>query len=182
MKLKYIFYYLSVFIALIPNVVYCAAPNNYSDFNFSRIIFSIISFIIVLVLTYFVTKFIASRNVNMANKSNIIIKDYVKLNNSCSIYIISINKKNYVLGVSNNNVNLIDKLKENEIEFTKNSTHEKLDFKNYLNSIIHKDKNNFNNDLIKRYNLQNLKEKIDIIKDEGNISIKNEDEVNEKYN
>lgn len=80
------------------------------DNSFSDIAFSVVSFLLVIVLAYFATKFIAKKSSNLANSSNIQMIDHINLGHNNRIMIVKIYNNLYILAVNNNRIDVIDNL------------------------------------------------------------------------
>ncbi|MBQ9199463.1 MAG: flagellar biosynthetic protein FliO [Lachnospiraceae bacterium] len=121
--------------------------NNYSGWHsFVNILSLLLIFVLVLVMAYFSTKFIAkyqSNNIN--NKSNIRIIESYRLGNNKFIVIVKIGGDYYAIALGKEEVTFIDKLDADGLKLNQEGTSEALDktqgalsFKDVLSQIKNK--------------------------------------------
>lgn len=151
--------------------------------NAINIIFSFFSFILVLALAYFTSKFIATKGTTINSGRNMEIIDALNIGNNKKILMIKIVDKVYIVATNNTNFNLIDIIKDEDIiEDITNIKVAKPAFdnflKNKLESFNSKDNTNINilDEDFTNKNMSNLKSRIENLK-KNNIlsSIKDED-------
>ena len=103
----------------------------------------ILIFVLVILLAYFATKFVAKYQSNMIyNKNNIRIIESFRVDSTKLILIVQIAGEYYALAYSKDNVTLIDKLNPDEINNLKadntSKSNNKLDFKEILSQVRNK--------------------------------------------
>lgn len=152
-------------------------PNNTSFLLF----YYIIGFCFILFLAYYVTKFIAKRTNSVISEKNVRIIQNIRLDKNNRITIVIIYSKLYVLGISNNNISVLDKF---DIKAKESSDTEKTEYNNfeqYLNSYIYA-KPNY--ELNKSDNIKNkikcLKIKLIKLLKKGDFTSDKEDEYEKK--
>ncbi len=129
-----------------------AAKKSSGFYSVWDVISLILIFILVILLAYFATKFVAKYQSNMLNsKNNIRIIEAFRVDSTRLILIVQIVGEYYALAYAKDNVTLIDKLSPDEInnlraDNTSKSTN-KLDFKEILSQV--KNKNSKDNSDIK---------------------------------
>ncbi|RKD34447.1 flagellar biosynthetic protein FliO [Thermohalobacter berrensis] len=134
----------------------------------------LLSFIVVVVLAYYFTKFMAKKATNYGSTSNIKVIDYISLDNSHKIVIVKIFNNVYILSLNNNDTTVVDKINETNINIKTNETYlSNNKFQNYLENIIEKFKTSkidlYETDSTSNDKLMSLKNKIRILnKDQQN--------------
>lgn len=80
------------------------------DFNFISSIFRMIfALVIVLLIIYSISKF-GVKYVNISGRKNLKILDRISLSNKSSICVVKVGEEVLLLGVTENNINVLDKL------------------------------------------------------------------------
>ncbi len=134
-----------------------------------KLVLSIIVFILILIFAFYGTKFFAKKSKKFLRSKYMEIIDTISLGNNVKIIIAKILDQVYILSVTNNNVNIIDKFKDTEFD-------DKYDekFEKYLDKYKYETPN---------YELNNVQMKIKSFISKLNRKIKNtskEEEENEK--
>ncbi|MBS4536039.1 flagellar biosynthetic protein FliO [Clostridium sp. D2Q-14] len=152
-------------------------PNSNMIGNIFRMIFAIFVFLIILALAYFTSRFIAKSNTKLNNGRNMIMLDALNLGNNKKIIMVKIIDDIYILGVSNSQVNIIDKLDSDiSIENLTKEIDTKPNFENFLKDKLSMFKGNKSenedSDLheIDYTHVNNLKKKISYLKKNKAIS------------
>lgn len=145
------------------------------------VVFTVISFIIILVLAYFTTKFVANSSNKLNKGKNMKIIDILNLGNNKKIMLVKIIDKIYILGINNGGIDVIDTIHENKvIEKLESEPNSKPVFENHLfnklstlkSSKESTDEISFKNNNI---NISNLRERINHLK-EKNVPHSKKDE------
>jgi len=116
------------------------SSNIDNSFDYSQLlslIFYFLAFILILVLAFFSTKLWARKsNFGMKSK-NIEILDAMSMNNNNKILILKILNNVYIVSISNNSINLIDKLGDASIYYESYAKEESnTGFTSYLEKIL----------------------------------------------
>ncbi len=82
------------------------------EFNFISSIFkTIFALVIVLLIIYSISKF-GSKYTNKSTRKNLKILDRLPLSNKSSVCVVKVGEEVLLLGVTENNINVLDKLSE----------------------------------------------------------------------
>ncbi len=153
-KLKYLL--ASVIILLLYNPVYASGFEDVSLFKtVAQLIFYLVIFIGVILVTLYGTKFIAKNYKGFSASKYMKIIDSLNMQNGIKLVIVKINKKIYILSVSSTSTNLIDTIDPEDVE-------EEV-FEDYLKK--HMNKNDVEEAKINIY-MDKLKKRIKFSKDE----------------
>jgi len=98
------------------------------------LLFSLIAIVLVLYFCYIFSKFLTKKVNNVSKYNNIRIIERVALSQDKGLVIIELCSKYYLVGFSNNDVQILKELNEAELQFQKPAVNEK--FLNVLNSTI----------------------------------------------
>ncbi len=142
------------------------------DFNLGKtilkLIFYTLIFIGVVILTIYGTRFIAKSSGRFINSNYMKVIDILKLDPNTKIAIIKISETVYILAMTNNTIEVLDKLSEDEIQISSNRQfEEELDRYRY-NSI---EKNRY---------ISKFQRKISELLKDSNKLIDEEEKNNEK--
>ncbi|QXM06137.1 flagellar biosynthetic protein FliO [Crassaminicella indica] len=99
-------------------------------------------FIFILVAAYYVTKLIAKNGSFLVKGKNMKVIEKISLGIDKSIYLLYIGKYYYILAVSKQNINILDKIDEDDIKVaSKNQQYEKMDndFDTLLDQYLYKE-------------------------------------------
>ncbi len=83
--------------------------------NVLRFIFTLFIFVVVLGLTYYVTRWIAKYQQGITPKSNIHIMDTCKISPSKYVQILKVGETYLVIGVSKDNITMLAQLEESQL-------------------------------------------------------------------
>ena len=86
--------------------------------NTIQLIVILIIFILVLVATYFTTKWIGKSGTLQANSPNIRVKETFKIAPNQYVQIIELGNKFYAIGVSKDNITFLTALSEEQLDLT----------------------------------------------------------------
>lgn len=84
--------------------------------NILQLITALFVFVLVLALTYFVTKWIAKSGAMQSHAKNIKVIETYKIAPSKYIQIIQIGKKQYAIGVTKEQITFLSELEEDQLE------------------------------------------------------------------
>lgn len=117
-------------------------PGNIDSPSFINIITLLLIFVLVLVMAYFATRFVAKYQGNaLNNKSNIRVVESFRIDGNKIIAIVKIGESYYAVALGKDSVTLIDKLNPDELNNLKaDNTLEtnKFDFKEILSQVKNK--------------------------------------------
>ena len=91
--------------------------------NTIQLIVILIIFILVLIATYFTTKWIGKSGTIQANSPNIRVKETFKIAPNRYIQIIELGDKYYAIGVSKDNITFLTELSEEQLDLTPVEAH-----------------------------------------------------------
>lgn len=152
---------------LMSNTSYATEGTNFSTGKaILELVFYIIIFVLVIVITIYGTKFIAKNSRRFINSKYMRVIDTLNLGTNIKITMVEINKTIYVFAITNNTIEVVDKLPEKEFE-------NDLDFEHELDR--YKDKYTQENHYFNRF-----QSKISRMLIRSNKFIDKEDEDNEK--
>lgn len=121
----------SILLFFLSNSVYA---SGYEDVSLIKTIFQLIFYLIVFAVVIFITlygtKFIARHYKGFSNSKYMQIIDALNIQNGIKLVIVNINKKIYILSISNTGTTVIDTIDPEELEEEK--------FDNYLNHHMNK--------------------------------------------
>lgn len=110
--------------------------SGYEDTSLLKIIFRLIVYLFILILVIIIaiygTRLISKSFKGIASSKYISLLDAINLPGGSRVVITKINKKIYILGINNANINLIDIIEEDEFDETSES------FDNYLVKYLNK--------------------------------------------
>ncbi len=107
----------------------------------------IVIFILVLILTYFATKFIAKYQGNIiSSKTNIKVLESFRVANNKFIAIVKIGEGYYAMSIGKDEMHLIDKLNPEELQLTGDAclNDNKIDFNDILSKFKNKNSDDKN--------------------------------------
>ncbi|QZY56763.1 flagellar biosynthetic protein FliO [Crassaminicella profunda] len=110
-------------------------------------------FIFIVVAAYYVTKLIAKNGSVLIKGKNMKVVEKISLGLDKSIYLIHIGKHYYILAASKQNIDVIDKINEEDMKVvSKNKQYEKMDedFDTLLDKYLYED-NTFSQDQPKNF-------------------------------
>ena len=165
MKIKSKLFFLSLsMVLLISSISYATDEIGFSIGRaLLKLLFYTLILVFVLVITIYGTKFIAKNTRGFINSKYMKIIDILNLSNNAKIVIIEINHVVYILAITNNTIEIVDKLPKEEFDFNKN-----LDFEEQLDRCK-------NNKYFSKFQI-----KLQRILNKTNKFIDKEDEDNEK--
>ncbi|MCH5251973.1 MAG: flagellar biosynthetic protein FliO [Lachnospiraceae bacterium] len=111
--------------------------------NVLQLIAVVIVFVLVLVVTYYATKWIAKTGAIQAQSANIKVIETFKIAPNKYIQIIKLGTKYYSIGVTKENITFLAPLEEEQLDFTERGNNQQqvvVPFKDMLGKIIKKDK------------------------------------------
>lgn len=151
------------------NTSYAVAVEDYSlGKALLKFIFYIIIIFIVLIVAIYGTRFIAKNSKRFIGSKYIIIVDSLNLGVNFKVLIVEINNNIYILAITSNNVEVIDRISIDEFE-------NNMNFDEHLQK--HRYNYNKNNDYFKK-----IQSNIKKIFKKPNKDIDKEEEYNEKDN
>ncbi len=106
--------------------------------SYAQLITVLIIFVVVLALTAWTTRFIASYQKQMGAGSNVEVVEATRIDSSKCIQIVRIGEKYFALAVCKDTVTSLGEIPKEQIVF-KQVAGQSLDFKALLNSAIHKE-------------------------------------------
>lgn len=109
--------------------------------NLLQLIGVIIVFILVLVATYFTTKFVGKSGIVQKQSSNIQVVETFKIAPNKYIQIIRLGAKYYAISVSKDNINFLSELSEEQLEFSEEKATNGPEFKDIMERLSAKLKN-----------------------------------------
>ncbi len=113
--------------------------------NILQLIAALFVFVLVLALTYFVTKWIAKSGAMQSRAKNIKVIETYKIAPSKYIQIVQIGKKQYAIGVTKEQITFLSELEEDQLEIpeefgnTMGDTSFKEVMKNMLSNVKNRD-------------------------------------------
>ncbi len=137
-------FYLSFIMILIYSPISYAVGESNSNMGTLILKFFFYIFIIfgVIIITIYGTKFIAKNSKRFINSQYIKVLDRISLDTNTKITIVEINNYIYILAISNNSIETVDKIPKENFELEKN-----LKFENQLewhkSKYIYKDSSKF---------------------------------------
>ncbi|MCF6463326.1 flagellar biosynthetic protein FliO [Clostridium sp. Cult1] len=145
---KIIFYTL-ILILLICSPSFAAGADDYSlGKTLFKLVFYIFITILVLIITIYGTRFIAKNSKRFVSSKYIQILDILNLGTNFKIVIVDINKIIYILAITNNNVEVLNKVSreefnkgldfEDQLHKYRSSYFKNFDYFNIINSNIKK--------------------------------------------
>ena len=114
-------------------VVLTGSVNSYAQF-----ITVLIIFVVVLAITAWITRFIASYQKQMGAGSNVEVVEATRIDSGKCIQIVRIGEKYFALAVCKDTVTSLGEIPKEQIVL-KQATGQSLDFKALLNSALHKE-------------------------------------------
>lgn len=118
------------------SLAYLSKNLDNSSMIFFNLSVFILASIFIIVLAYITTRFLSS-TLKLTNNKNIKLIEKLQLGVDKSLAIIKIDKHFYLISISKNSINLIDRLDSLEI---KETTNKNLKFDDILSRIRNKDK------------------------------------------
>lgn len=95
----------------------------------------LILFLFVLLITYFVTRWIAGYQKGQTVNSNMEILDTIRLSNNKYVQIVRIGRKYLALAICKDTVTMLTEIPEQDLVFTESHTSETLGFREILEKI-----------------------------------------------
>ena len=165
MKIKSKLFFLSLsMVLLISSISYATDEIGFSIGRaLLKLLFYTLILVFVLVITIYGTKFTAKNTSGFINSKYMKIIDILNLSNNAKIVILEINHVVYILAITKNTIEIVDKLPKEEFDFNKN-----LDFEEQLDRCK-------NNKYFSKFQI-----KLQRILNKTNKFIDKEDEDNEK--
>ena len=108
--------------------------------NILQLIATLFAFVLVLALTYFVTKWIAKSGAMQSRAKNIKVIETYKIAPSKYIQIIQIGKKQYAIGVTKEQITYLTELTEDQLEVPGNTPGD-TSFKEVMKTMLSNVKN-----------------------------------------
>lgn len=155
----------TIIILSLSSIGYAAEETSFSTFKTILKLFSyVIIFILVIVLTSYGTKLIATNSRKFINSKYMKIIDKININTNVKIEIVEINNKMYILAVTNDTIEVIDKIPIEKFELKENVKIQDESHKCFYNDNNH----------------GKIQQKLDSMFLRSNKSIDKEDKNNEK--
>lgn len=124
---------------VLPLVIFFSLPAHgvgYEDANLFKIILKLIVYLfifaLVIVITIYGTRLISKSVKGIASSKYINLLDAINLPGGSKLVITKINKKVYILGISNSSINVVDTIEEDKFNEDSES------FDNYLTKYLNK--------------------------------------------
>lgn len=163
------FFSIIAIILIISNICYAAETTSLNTGKtILKLFFNTLIFIVVIIATIYGTKLIAKNSKRFTNGKYMKVIDVLKLDINTKIAIIKIDKMIYILAMTNNNIEVIDKHSEDEFKVRDN-----IEFEEELN------RHRYNCFSTNRYT-NKLQRKINKLLNNSNKSVDEEDKNNEK--
>lgn len=105
-----------------------------------------ILFIIILVITYYTTKFVGGAKLGMTKNSNFKVIETFKITQNKYLQLIQIGTRYFVISISKDDIRFLTELNENEIKQQDETKPPKSNFTELFNSVLKKQKEKINND------------------------------------
>lgn len=100
--------------------------------NILQVLALIVAFVIILFLTYYVTKWIAKSGAIPLKTQNIRVVETFKIAPNKYIQIIQLGSRYYAIGVSKENITFLTSLEEEQLDLVETSTSQQMSFKDLL--------------------------------------------------
>lgn len=105
-----------------------------------------ILFIIILVITYYTTKFVGGAKLGMTKNSDFKVIETFKITQNKYLQLIQIGTRYFVISISKDDIRFLTELNENEIKQQDETKPPKSNFTELFNSVLKKQKEKINND------------------------------------
>lgn len=92
----------------------------------------VVVFVVVLVITYYTTKWIAKSGAIQSQSANIKVIETFKIAPNKYIQIIQLGSKYYSIGVTKENITFLTPLDEEQLDFTEKASYQQIPFKDML--------------------------------------------------
>jgi flagellar biosynthetic protein FliO len=103
--------------------------------NVLQLLGLIIVFILILVATYYTTKFVGSANMMHNRNSNISLVETYRINQNKYIQIIKVGGKYIVVGVSKDHIEYLTEIEEEQLIFSEQNGKPVVDFKTVFSQV-----------------------------------------------
>lgn len=103
--------------------------------SFMQLIGLILLLIVILIATYYTTRFVGRMKLGQMKESNFKVIDAYRISPNKVVQIVKIGNKYIVLGIGKDTINYITQLDEAEVFIRENSAGEKMSFKQILEKI-----------------------------------------------
>lgn len=103
--------------------------------SFIQLIGLLILLVLILIATYFTTRFVGNVKINQMKNSNFKVIDAYRLSPNKVIQIVQIGNKYIVLAICKDSVNYITELDEEHVVFREHQTRERVSFEQFLKRI-----------------------------------------------
>lgn len=116
------------------------SANLSGENNVFQLIGLLIVFILILVVTYYTTRFVAGVKTGVTKNSNFKVLETYRLSQNKYLQLIQIGTKYFVIAVSKDNVNFLAELNENDIFIAEKITTPNGNFKDIILTALKKQK------------------------------------------
>lgn len=116
------------------------SANLSGENNVFQLIGLLIVFILILVVTYYTTRFVAGVKTGVTKNSNFKVLETYRLSQNKYLQLIQIGTKYFVIAVSKDNVNFLAELNENDIYLAEKITTPNGNFKDIILTALKKQK------------------------------------------
>ncbi|SNX55506.1 flagellar biosynthetic protein FliO [Thermoanaerobacterium sp. RBIITD] len=106
-----------------------------STYTIFQVISSILIFIFVVFLAYYITIFLNKKTINITKSNNFDVIDHLYLGRDKNLYIVRVCKEFILLSVTNNSINYIKTLDSDDIVMNNKKIDYKLNFNISLDNI-----------------------------------------------
>ncbi|WP_026835641.1 flagellar biosynthetic protein FliO [Eubacterium xylanophilum] len=104
--------------------------------NILQLIATIIIFVLILVATYYATKWIAGSGALQARTKNIKVLETFKIGPNKYIQIVQLGSKYYAIGISKDNITFLTSLEEDQLDLTPPEINRDISFKDVISKAI----------------------------------------------
>ncbi len=111
--------------------------------NVLQLLGVLIVFILILIVTYYTTKWIGKSGLVQTQSQNISVIETFKIAPNKYIQIIKLGTKYYAIGVSKENIEFLTELEEEQLSFTEAGQVNPVSFKDIMDKVLPKHKNKF---------------------------------------
>jgi len=113
----------------------------------AKLFFYLLSFVVVIILAFYGTKFLANKTSHIIKSKYIEIIDFISLSNNFKIYILKAFGAIYLVSISNNHIEILDKLSAEALdEYQLDETLTNNKFHDYFTNLLKNYKGNSPND------------------------------------
>lgn len=100
--------------------------------NILQMLAVLLVFVVVLVITYYATKWIAKSGAIQSQSANIKVIETFKIAPNKYIQIVQLGSKYYSIGVTKESITFLAPLEEEQLDFTAKTTQQQIPFKDML--------------------------------------------------